>query len=115
MTEEAGAGPVEVFRVGLEQRESRDALVLAGQINMDAAARLREEALFAVARGRPVDIDWREAQYLSASAIQVLLALGQALQAGGRTLAVAADNPAIRGTLEMAGLVRQFPLREAKE
>ncbi len=106
--------PPDLFRVEVGQLESRDLLLLAGQINLDAAARLRDEALRVVASARAVGVDWRQAEYVSASAVQVLLALGAALAARGLPLEVAGDNPGVRRSLELAGLSGRFPVREGR-
>ena len=103
----------EPFRVELRLPESCDWLVLAGELNLDAAIQLRDVALSAVAGGGEVGVDWRDAGHVSAGALQVLLALRAALDARGQVLQIAGDNPGVRRTLELAGLSRLFPIREA--
>ena len=105
----------ERFCVELRPSESCDLLVLAGEMNLDAAVQLRDSALKAVAGGREVGVDWSKAGHVSAGAIQVLLALRAALDAQGRGLHTAGDSPGVRRTLELAGLSRLFPAREAAE
>jgi anti-anti-sigma factor len=103
--------PTELFRVELRQQESGDLLILAGQINLDAAALVRDEAVRAAANARGAAIDWSGAEYVSASAVQVLLALGAALAAKGQALEVANENAGVRRALEVAGLSGRFPVR----
>ena len=103
----------ELFRVELQAAESRDRLLLAGEINLDAASQVREAALAALAAGRAVEVDWRDAGYVSAGALQVLLALRTALEARRQVLHLAGDNAGVRRTLELAGLSRLFPTQEA--
>jgi len=103
----------QVFRVEIQQRESCNLLVLAGQIGWEAAAPLRAEAQLLAAGGREVAIDWREAESVTAGALQVLLALGLALSQRGQRLRVIEDNPNIRRLLEVAGLAAHLPLMEA--
>ncbi|HUA58739.1 MAG TPA: hypothetical protein VML19_08305 [Verrucomicrobiae bacterium] len=92
---------------------SRNLLVLAGEIGLDAIGVLYEEApRLSVAAGG-VDIDWREAQVVSGGCLQVLLALGTALSQRALTLRAAADNPKIRQSLELAGWSTRFPSGKA--
>ena len=90
--------------------ESRNLLVLVGQIGLDATAQLRDEAEHLAASARHVDVDWREAESLTASCLQVLVALAISLSERGQTLRVTADNPEIRRSLELAGLSERFPV-----
>ena len=105
----------EPYRVDVRPSESCDWLVLAGDINPEAAGRLRDAALGAPAPGRDIRIDWREADQVSAGALQVLLAWRAALEARGQVLLVGADNLALRRTLELAGLSRFFPVQEGRD
>lgn len=102
----------ELFHVELRPSTSRDVLVLAGGVSLDAVHQLSDVALQTVARGKEVAIDWSEARHICAGALQVLLALGAALGARGRVLSVAGDSPGVRHTLELAGLSRLFPVRQ---
>lgn len=106
-------GAHELFRVEVRPSETCDLLVLAGEINLDAVSPLRAAALEAAAGGRDIGVDWRDAGHVSAGALQVLLALRAALDARGQVLQIAGDNPGVRRTLELAGLSRLFPIREA--
>jgi ABC-type transporter Mla MlaB component len=87
-------------------------LVLAGQLGLDASVRLRDEAEVLAAQARDVDLDWGETQTVTASSLQVLLALGVTLSKRGRALRVTADNPGIRHLLELSGLSACFPRSE---
>jgi anti-anti-sigma factor len=100
----------ELFHVGLHPSASRDVIVLAGMINLDAARQLCDAALRTLAGGREIAVDWSGAMHVSAGALQVLLALGTALHARGLVLSVTGDNPGVRRTLELAGLSRLFPV-----
>ena len=95
-----------------EMRESRNLLVLAGQIGSDVAAQLRDKAERLAASARDVDVDWRDAETLNASCLQVLVALGVLLSVRGRTLRVTADNPDVRRLVDLAGLSACFPRPE---
>jgi anti-anti-sigma factor len=103
----------ELFRVEVKPSESCDLLLLAGEMNLDAASQLRDAALGAVAGGRQVAVDWREVGHVSVGALQVLLALRSALDARGQVLHVSGDNPGVRRTLDLAGLSGLFPASEA--
>jgi len=99
----------ELFRVEVRQRESSDVLVLAGSLGPEAVVRLHHEALHLAAGDKPVAFDWSDASYLSAGALQVLLALRAALSQRGLEPHLAGDNPAIRRSLDFAGLSAHFP------
>jgi len=98
----------QAFRVEIQPREPRNLLILAGQIGPDAAAQLRDDAAHLAATGRGVDMDWREAESVTAASLQVLIALGVSLDGQGQTLRVTCDHPGIRGLLELAGLSNRF-------
>lgn len=102
----------QLFRVEIQQHESHSLLVLAGQIGADAAPQLRNQALLLTAGAGPVDIDWREAETVTAGSLQVLLALGIALSQRGQPLRVVADHPNLRRLLDVAGLSAHFPVGE---
>jgi anti-anti-sigma regulatory factor len=104
--------PGALFRVEVRRRETHDLLVLAGQIGLDAAVQLRGEALLLASGERAVDVDWREAETVTAGALQVLLALRIALSERGQGLRVVEDHPNIRRLLEAAGLSAYFPVPE---
>ena len=97
------------FRVETQARESGNLLVLAGQIGVDAAAQLLDEAELLAANAGDVGVDWREAETVTASSLQLLLALGVSLAERGQTLRVTGDNPNVRRLLELAGLSARFP------
>lgn len=88
------------------------AMVLAGQVDLDAAGRLRTEAERFLAGSGDVTLDWHAAEHVGAGAVQVLLALEAALMAQGRALRVASDNPDVRRFLTLAGLSGRFPVLE---
>lgn len=98
-----------LFRIETQALESRNLLVLAGQVGLDATAKLLDEAEDLAGEARDVDLDWREADVVSASSLQVLLALGVSLSERGRAMRITADNPDIRRLLELAGLSTRFP------
>jgi len=111
---EATTSPQDLFQVAVRPGGLRDLLVLTGQVDLDAAAQLRGQAVELAARARPVEIDWSGAEHVGPSAVQVLLALAAAMTAGGHTLEVRSDNPRVRGFLELAGLASHFPMAEEK-
>ncbi len=106
---ESTAPEPELFRVEVRQQETGEVLVLAGSLGPEALVRLHREALHLATGDRPVVFDWCEASYLSAGALQVLLALRARLSQRGLEPHVIGDNPAIRRSLESAGLSAHFP------
>jgi len=109
LTDEAGVED-ELFRMSIRPSASGDLLVLAGGITLDAVHQLSGAAMQLLAGGREVAVDWSRSTQVSAGAFQVLLALQSALDARGQAFPVAGDNPAMRRTLELAGLSHFFPL-----
>ncbi len=103
------------YEIRTEERGLRNLLVLTGQVGPDAANRLRAEAERLAAGAGAVDLDWREAEMLSASSLQVLVALKISLSKRGRTLQVSGDNPNLRRLLDLAGLSSMFPCRKLAE
>jgi len=104
--------PQENSAVSVTRSSSGAVVTLTGQIDLDAAGRLRAEAEKLLAESGPVALDWRAAEHASAGAVQVLLALEAALKARGRPLSVVHDQAEIRSMLELAGLNGHFPIAE---
>lgn len=55
-----------LFRIETHLQESRNLLVIAGQIGLDAAVQLHDQAKHLAANGCDVDVDWREAESVTA-------------------------------------------------
>jgi len=104
--------PQESTAITVARSGSGSLVVLAGQIDLDAAARLRPEAEKLLTESGPVALDWQAAEHASAGAVQVLLALAAALQARGRAFSVVRDQAEIRSMLNLAGLSGHFPVAE---
>lgn len=98
--------------IQLHASESHHLLMLSGPVGLEAARDLQAEGKRLAVEPKDVAIDWRQAEHVGASALQVLLALALALSGKGHKLYVADDNPAVRGFLELAGLSAHFPVQE---
>ena len=98
-----------LFHVEICPSASCDVLILVGAIDLDAARRLYDVTLQALAGGREVALDWSQATHVGAGALQILVALGTALRARGQALSIAGDNPGVRRMLELTGLSRHLP------
>ena len=61
------------FHVETQSRDSRNVLILAGQIGLDASAHLHDAAEHLAASCGVVDVDWRETETMTAGCLQVLL------------------------------------------
>jgi anti-anti-sigma factor len=95
-------GPARPIRV--ETDGERRCLCLEGVVNAPLARRLKEEALAALGGSGTVTLDVSRAEYLDATALQVLLALDTALATRGRSLRVVAMAPSLEDTLRVVGL-----------
>lgn len=104
----------ESFQIELHDSEAFDVLWLAGNLDVSAVLRLHTEAKRIAAGTNDVVIDWSHAEYISASAIQVLLCLSAVLKRVGRSLTVSSDNPTVRRFLELAGVSDPFPFLEQR-
>ena len=93
------------LQAGIEARafEGGAILELSGTVDVSSAVRLREEALRLASAGGAVILDWADCRYLDAAALQTLLALKRRIEAGGGSLRVGRDSPAVRAWLTMAG------------
>jgi anti-anti-sigma regulatory factor len=60
-------------------------------------------------QGKPILLDWAEANYVDASILQVLLSLRPSLAQQRPPVSVVKDNPSIREYLESSGLSSYFP------
>ena len=92
------------FNISLSHEERCDVLVLGGDMEPEAAGRLREELVRLGGGPRSVEIDWSGAEYMPPQAVQVLLAFRAALGSSGLELRIRHDNPRVRSFLEVAGL-----------
>jgi anti-anti-sigma regulatory factor len=108
------AEQTESFRIEVQEKFSRDLLVLAGAVVNDAAVDLQASTAPLPASSRNLAIDWRDADHVSAAAVGALLALALAVSRSGRKCYVAADNPAVRRSLEVAGLSGPFPAADPR-
>ena len=102
---------------GIEARafEGGAVLELSGTVDVSSAGRLHKEALGLATSGGVVILDWAECGYLDAAALQTLLALKRRLEAGGGSLRVGRDAPAIRAWLAMAGAGALLPAPSEQE
>ena len=105
----------DLFRLAVQPCGSHDLLVLAGQINLDAAMQLREEEVRLAAAGRSLEVDWSRADHVGVSAIQVLLCLSGALASHGGSLRIHGDSPRVRRFLQVAGLSDRFAPAKPEE
>lgn len=79
-------------------------LVLGGRVRVAEAAALHQAALAAVARGGAVTVDCGAAEYLDATAIQVVLCLGRELAGRGRRCDVAGVGGPLAEAFRLAGV-----------
>ncbi len=91
-------------RVRLEARDGTERLVLAGVIDVQIAVDVHRAAVEAARSGLDVVIDAGDVEYLDVAALQVLLALRQALAAAGRAFHVEPISAPARDCCDRSGL-----------
>ena len=96
------------YQIAVREEPSRDVLVLGGVLDLNAAFQVHSEAIRLLDRSQDLVLDWSDAEYVSSSVIQILLALRTELNLRKRTLTVGADNPEVRTLLEWSGLSPHF-------
>jgi anti-anti-sigma factor len=90
--------------VSAEETADGPRLVLRGQMNLCTAAELHREALACLARRADVTVDCAQAEHLDTAALQVLLALKEALREAGKLLRLTGACESIQNYLRLAGL-----------
>lgn len=88
-------------------------LDLGGRVDIAEVRTLHARARAAYDQPGDVLVDWRDVELLDAAALQVVLALHQALAAAGRRLVVTPPPPPVAETLALAGVTRTFTPHEA--
>jgi len=95
--------------IGLRAGNDQAVLTLRGAIEAPSICELLAAAVSACASGKPVLVDWSEAEHLHAGALQVLMALKAELTAQERPLRVSDSSEAVRDCIGAAGLAEWFP------
>ena len=88
-------------------------LVVAGELDAEAAERLRAELDDAVAPGRQVVLDVSGVDHVSAAALAVLVAAHRRLRDGAGCLVLASPSPAVVRVLRVSGLHRVLTVEDA--
>jgi anti-anti-sigma regulatory factor len=83
-------------------------LRLAGPLGVGEAESLRLAALDVYARGRNARVDWRAAERIDCSVLQVLLCLRDGLAEKGLALSTTEPTDAVAGYLRTAGVADLF-------
>ncbi len=94
--------------IAVESDKDTRRLVLAGSLGLNQAAELHQTALDLATGASDVEIDWRQATYIGAAPLQVLLALQEELAARGRTMTAFPPNAELGRGLEVAGVISRF-------
>lgn len=79
-----------------------------GHAQVETAILLREK-LAALPAIEDIIIDWKDAERVHASVLQVLLALKRSIEADGHVLRIEHDSSQVREYLELCGLSSSFP------
>jgi len=84
--------------------KGRQQLKLAGDVTVFHAAELHQASLGLVQHDADVDVHCQEVQSIDCAAIQVLLALQEAMAGRGRAIRLLNPSAELRETLVLAGL-----------
>ncbi len=95
--------------VSFEVRGGAVCVKFRGRMGVDAANSMVGQ-LRQLGTSKDFVLDWKEAEHVDASALQVVLSLKKSLDVAGRTLSVEKDNPQVRDYLRISGLEPYFPL-----
>ncbi|MGV9993601.1 STAS domain-containing protein [Streptomyces sp. NPDC003374] len=91
-------------------------VTLAGEIDLDGSARLREALLSGVAGGPGTVVDLGAVTFMDSSGINALITAHQATQEAGTRLCLAAPQDAVLRVLQLVGvdsLIPCYPTLEA--
>lgn len=85
-------------------------LILSGEVNIFAASQLHQEAVHLVESGQNVRVCCEHVASFDASALQVLVALSEALASQGRVLQFTGVPAELLDTFRLAGLAERLSL-----
>jgi anti-anti-sigma regulatory factor len=94
--------------IEFHDEDGQAALTLRGVIEGPHLSELLAASVAACGSGKPVLLNWSEAERLHTGALQVLLALRHELAVLGRPLTVSALPSAVHDGIEAAGLADAF-------
>jgi anti-anti-sigma regulatory factor len=94
--------------IAIHDEQTQVTLKLTGVIDASHSGELLAAAITATGAGRPVFLEWSEAEHLHAGAFQVLLALNAELASLGHRLNVSACSPAVQDAMATAGFTQAF-------
>lgn len=95
--------------VSFEVRGGAICVKFRGRVGVDAANSMAGQ-LRELGTSKDFVLDWKEAEHVDASALQVVLSLKKSLEAAGQSLSVEKDNPQVREYLRISGLESYFLL-----
>jgi anti-anti-sigma regulatory factor len=101
--------------IAIHDGQTQVTLKLTGVIDASHSGELLAAAITATRAGRPVFLEWSEAEHLHASAFQVLLALHAELASMGHRLNVSECSPAVQDAMVTAGFAQVFQPQMAPE
>ncbi|MFV0132170.1 STAS domain-containing protein [Streptomyces sp. HMX87] len=84
-------------------------VTLAGEVDLDGSAQLRDVLLAAVESARGTAVDLGEVGFMDSSGINALIAAHQAAEARGAWLRLAAPQQAVRRVLQLVGVDALIP------
>ncbi|QEU89743.1 anti-sigma factor antagonist [Streptomyces kanamyceticus] len=103
-------------REGVEHDRGRRLIILCGDLDLDAAQRLRPDLCVALNHApEGIDLDLRDVDFCDCSGLNVLLALRRQAVKAGKTIVIRAASPTVDRVLELTGVRGLFmPLPEAE-
>jgi len=97
--------------VTIRRADAAARVVVAGEVDLASADRLREALESELGSGRPILVDLASCTFIDSVGLSVLI---QAAQRAGRTLGIVSPSPAVRRLIELTQLESLIPVFESE-
>jgi len=102
---------VEQLTTSVTAEESYIVVTLAGEVDVTTAQQMRDVLMSQAAQGTPrLIVDLSGLGFMDSSGVRVLLTVRGALEASGRTLALASPQPVVARMLSLVGADQLIPV-----
>jgi stage II sporulation protein AA (anti-sigma F factor antagonist) len=100
----------EIFRVSTVTVDGEAVVVVAGEIDLDAKARLQQVIEAVQAEGRRLVIDLSETTFIDSVGLHVLVTAWEAQKRTGSEMVLRAPSRVVQATMKIAGLWELLPV-----